>query len=49
MESVEALRKKLTSNTDADLYIDAVMNDEDIEKTFTRDEFNQIFKQDFLD
>jgi molecular chaperone DnaK (HSP70) len=42
MESVEGLRKKLTSNTEADLYIEAIMNEEDLEKTFTRDEYNKV-------
>ena len=40
MESLESLRKKLTSNTDADIYIDALMNEEDLEKTYTRDEYS---------
>ena len=37
METVESLRKKLTSNTDADIYIDSLMNDEDLEINYTRD------------
>lgn len=42
MDAVESLRKKLTSNSDADIFIDSIMNDEDLEKTFTRDEFEKV-------
>ena len=39
MESVESIRKKLTSNEDADIYIDALMNEEDLEIAYTREQF----------
>ena len=42
MESIEGLRKKLTSNDDAELFIDSLMEEEDLEKSFTRDEFARV-------
>ena len=48
MESIEGLRKKLTSNTEADIYIDSFMNEEDLEKNFTRDEFSKVIEKEFL-
>ena len=48
MESVEHLRKKLTSNLETEIFIECLMNEEDLEQKFTRDEYCSIIQKDFL-
>ena len=47
MEGVESLRKKLTSNTDADINIYALHDEEDLEENLTRSDYSELIK-DFL-
>ena len=42
MESMERLRKKLTSNDDAELFSDSLMEEEDLQKSFTRHQFANV-------
>lgn len=42
MEAAENLRKKLTSNSDAELFIDQLMNGEDVELKITKDAYKEI-------
>ena len=48
MEAAEKMRKKLSSNTDSDMFIDQLMNGEDLELKLTRDQFKEIIEKDFL-
>ena len=47
MNGAETLRKKLTSNTDAEIVIDSLINEEDLEENLTRQDYANLIK-DFL-
>ena len=48
MEAAEKTRKKLSSNADSEMFIDQLMNGEDLELKLTRDQFKEIIEKDFL-
>ena len=49
MEAAEKMRKKLSSNAESDMFIDQLMNGEDLDiKKLTRENFKEIIEKDFL-
>ena len=49
LEAVEKMRKNLTPNKEAELLIEELMDGEDMEHSFTRDSFEKIIQQWFLE
>lgn len=42
LDAIEKVRKLLTSNKEADVHCEALMEDEDLKKHLTRDELEQL-------
>lgn len=42
LDSIEKMRKLLTANKEADLHCEALMEDQDLHKNFTRDSFEEL-------
>ena len=42
LDSIEKMRKLLTSNKEADLHCESLMEDEDLHRSFKRDDFEEL-------
>ncbi len=48
MEAAEKMRKNLTPNKEAELYIEELMDGEDAEESFSRESFKECIDKHFL-
>ena len=44
LDSIEKMRKLLTANKEADITCESLMEDEDLRRHFTRDDFEKIIE-----